>query len=64
MAVKDNYVVIRMDVAAGTQWGSSWGIERACGRGAPGRNHRDAPEEGTGMQNSHKDRRFERDVEI
>ena len=22
-----------MDVAAGTQWGSSWGMERACGRG-------------------------------
>ena len=24
--VKDNYVVIRMDVSAGTQWGSSWAV--------------------------------------
>src|SRR6266849_4195406 len=32
--VKDNYVVIRMDVSAGTQWGASWSRERVCGRGA------------------------------
>jgi len=25
--------VIRMDVAGLTQWGSSWGRERVCGRG-------------------------------
>jgi hypothetical protein len=33
MLVKDNLLVIRMDVAGLTQWGSSWGRERACGRG-------------------------------
>src|SRR5713226_10283910 len=32
-AVKDNYVVIRMDVGYLTQWGSSWWMERVCGRG-------------------------------
>ncbi len=31
--VKNNYVVIRMDVAYLTQWGSSWWMERVCGRG-------------------------------
>src|SRR5437899_12989579 len=31
--VKDNYVVIRMDVAGLTQWGSSWTSERVYGRG-------------------------------
>jgi hypothetical protein len=31
--VKNYLLVIRMDVAAGTQWGSSWAIERVCGRG-------------------------------
>ncbi len=31
--VKDNLVVIRMDVAGLTQWGSSWPRERVCGRG-------------------------------
>jgi hypothetical protein len=30
--VKDNLLVIRMDVAGLTQWGSSWRRERACGR--------------------------------
>jgi hypothetical protein len=25
-----------------TQWGSSWRRERVCGRGGPGKNHRDA----------------------
>ena len=33
MAVKDNLLVIRMDVAGLTQWGSSWRRERVCGRG-------------------------------
>src|SRR5216683_1205262 len=32
--VKDNLLVIRMDVAGLTQWGSSWPRERVCGRGA------------------------------
>src|SRR5712691_8792820 len=32
--VKDNLLVIRMDVAGLTQWGSSWSRERVCGRGA------------------------------
>jgi hypothetical protein len=32
MLVKDNLLVIRMSVARLTQWGSSWGRERACGR--------------------------------
>ena len=32
MAVKDNLLVIRMDVAGLTQWGSSWRRERVCGR--------------------------------
>jgi hypothetical protein len=31
--VKDNLLVILMDVAALTQWGSSWGRERTCWRG-------------------------------
>jgi hypothetical protein len=30
----ENYLlVILIDVAAGTQWGSSCGMERVCGRG-------------------------------
>src|SRR5712664_974947 len=33
MLVNDNLLVIRMDVAGLTQWGSSWPRERACGRG-------------------------------
>jgi hypothetical protein len=33
MPVKDNLLVIRMDVAGLTQWGSSWSGERVCGRG-------------------------------
>jgi|SRR5467141_2099745 len=33
MVVKDNLLVIRMDVAGLTQWGSSWPKERVCGRG-------------------------------
>ena len=33
MAVKDNLLVIRMDVAGLTQWGSSWPLERVCGKG-------------------------------
>lgn len=33
MAVKNNYVVIRMDVAGETQWGASCEMERVCGRG-------------------------------
>src|SRR5258708_4851711 len=33
MVVKDNLLVIRMDVAGSTQWGTSWGRERVCGRG-------------------------------
>jgi hypothetical protein len=33
MLVKDNLLVIRMDVAGLTQWGSSWRRERVCGRG-------------------------------
>src|SRR5712664_248131 len=33
MAVKDNLLVIRMDVAGLTQWGTSWRRERVCGRG-------------------------------
>src|SRR6267378_2784302 len=33
MVVKDNLLVIRMDVAGLTQWGSSWPRERVCGRG-------------------------------
>jgi len=33
MLVKDNLLVIRMDVAGLTQWGSSWPRERVCGRG-------------------------------
>ncbi len=33
MLVKDNLLVIRMGVAGLTQWGSSWGRERVCGRG-------------------------------
>src|SRR5216683_2146454 len=32
-AVKDNLLVIRMGVAGLTQWGSSWWMERVCGRG-------------------------------
>ncbi len=32
LAVKDNYVVIRMDLAGLTQWGSSWRRESVCGR--------------------------------
>jgi hypothetical protein len=32
MAVKDNLLVIRMDVAGLTQRGSSWPRERVCGR--------------------------------
>src|SRR6266571_8609568 len=32
--VKDNLLVILMDVAGLTQWGSSWSRERVCGRGA------------------------------
>src|SRR6266481_2618294 len=32
MVVKDNLLVIRMDVAGLTQWGSSWPRERVCGR--------------------------------
>src|SRR6266487_1293700 len=32
--VKDNLLVIRMDVAGLTQWGPSWPRERVCGRGA------------------------------
>ncbi|SRR5216683_1405989 len=31
--VKDNLLVIRMDVAGLTQWGPSWPRERVCGRG-------------------------------
>ncbi len=30
-AVKDNLLVIRMDVGYLTQWGSSWRRERVCG---------------------------------
>ncbi len=33
MIVRDNLLVIRMDVAGLTQWGPSWPGERACGRG-------------------------------
>src|SRR5260370_30085524 len=33
MLVKDNLLVIRMDVAGLTQWGSSWPWGRVCGRG-------------------------------
>ena len=33
MLVKDNLLVIRMDVAGLTQWGSSWTSERVYGRG-------------------------------
>ena len=29
--VEDNLLVIRMDVAGLTQWGSSWRRERVCG---------------------------------
>jgi hypothetical protein len=32
MLVKNNLLVIRMDVAGLTQWGSSWRRERVCGR--------------------------------
>src|SRR5713101_8268455 len=32
-AIKDNLLVIRMDVAGLTQWGTSWRRERVCGRG-------------------------------
>ena len=32
MFFKDNLLVIRMDVAGLTQWGSSWPRERVCGR--------------------------------
>src|SRR5713226_9226259 len=32
-AVKVNLLVIRMDVAGLTQWGTSWRRERVCGRG-------------------------------
>ncbi len=31
-----------MDVAGLTQWGTSWPMERVCGRGGPDKNHRDA----------------------
>jgi hypothetical protein len=31
--VKNYLLVIRMNVAAGTRWGASWGMERVCGRG-------------------------------
>ncbi len=33
MLVKNNLLVIRMNVAGLTQWGSSWLRERVCGRG-------------------------------
>ena len=33
MPVKDNLLVIRMNVAGLTQWESSWPGERVCGRG-------------------------------
>ena len=33
MIVKDNLLVILMDVAGLTQWGASWPMERVCGRG-------------------------------
>src|SRR5882762_2531951 len=33
MVVKDNLLVIRMDVAGLTQWGTSWLRERVCGKG-------------------------------
>src|SRR6266704_4598056 len=33
MLVKNNLLVIRMDVPGLTQWGSSWPRERVCGRG-------------------------------
>jgi hypothetical protein len=33
MVFKGNLLVIRMDVAGLTQWGSSWPMERVCGRG-------------------------------
>src|SRR5712691_8230242 len=69
MLVKDNLLVIRMDVAGLTQWGSSWGKEGAgpdqnhSGTGNPSRfppraqtTGRDAPAEATGMQKSHKNR--------
>ena len=32
MIVKNNLLVIRMDVAGLTQWGTSWRRERVCGR--------------------------------
>ena len=32
MRVKDNLLVIRMDVAGLTRWGTSWRRERVCGR--------------------------------
>src|SRR4029077_5869558 len=31
--VKDNLLVIRMNVCYLTQWGGSWGMERVCKRG-------------------------------
>src|SRR5260370_34556181 len=34
--VKDNLLVIRMDVAGLTQWGPSWPRGRVCGRGGVG----------------------------
>jgi hypothetical protein len=33
IAVKGNYVVIRMSAGSLTQWDSSWSRERVCGRG-------------------------------
>jgi hypothetical protein len=33
IAVKDNYIVIRMSAGYLTQLGSSWSRERVCGRG-------------------------------
>jgi hypothetical protein len=55
MRVKDNLLVIRMDVAGLTQWGTSWPRERvpvktagmqkpqfAGGVGRPGKDNRDA----------------------
>jgi hypothetical protein len=32
MLVKDNLLVIRIDVGYLTQWGTSWPRERVCGR--------------------------------
>ena len=37
MRVKDNLLVIRMNVAGLTQWGSSWPRERVYGRGVDSR---------------------------